>query len=437
MKFAVLLFVCLVKVALSDPVPTDVVVPDIVVPETPPEVSGPETRNFDEISPLSQDPPPVGAPVDVVPDGPEEVPDDNNSDDKNPEDPQEELPSHDVVVPDIVVPETPPETSDPETENSQEIIPQSSDGHDEVPGDNETDNSDDKTSENPPIEPIDSNELILGEPEEPSDGADNSTVRLVRLLIFPEKIARTILMQNVSREGRIVYGNLATTNQCPYFAYLVIYRSASSTFCGGTLVHAGWVITAAHCMKDCTGVQVYMGSNDKQNMRTTQSAYAYAIHPNYNPNTIANDIAIIKLQYSVALSAAVQPVQMPPLSSMTRDYTGITLLVSGFGETVTGAYPRYLYYTYLRGVSDATCRSLWWMYISSMICANGLSSGSSICFGDSGGPLVLENPGGVATFIGVNSYVEKTPCTNSYQGFTRVDYYLQWISTYTGAQISP
>lgn len=70
------------------------------------------------------------------------------------------------------------------------------------------------------------------------------------LEITPEEVSRALLEAELLRNGRIMLGSQATTNQFPHFGYAVLYRSASSTFCGSTLIATQWVISAAHCMNE-------------------------------------------------------------------------------------------------------------------------------------------------------------------------------------------
>lgn len=168
---------------------------------------------------------------------------------------------------------------------------------------------------------------------EPSSNSSEA-IEITKLQIFPEEKARALLFEDSNRGGRIVFGSYATTNQFPHFGYAVIYRSASSTWCGSALISPLWVLTAAHCMNDCIGAQIYFGSLDKQLMKISRSAYGYTIHPSYQkPSALMNDIAAIKLSSTVTLSASVQPILLPTRSDQAINYTGRVLTVVGFGKT--------------------------------------------------------------------------------------------------------
>jgi len=253
----------------------------------------------------------------------------------------------------------------------------------------------------------------------------------------PEAIGRSLIDQGLlganDRGGRIINGNMASTNQFPHYVYIVIYRKANGVstaiFCGSTLVHTKWLVSAAHCLSDAYAVTAYLGSNDKQTTKQSRSSDGFAQHQNFNsPTPLANDISIIRLSTAATTSASVQPIRLPARSDTLIPFANKLLVASGFGKTLSD-YPRYLYFTYLVGMTDADCRWNHWVYIESMLCAKGYSSGASVCYGDSGGPLITDE-NGVKTFVGINSYVQSDNCINDVDGFTRVDHYLDWITWY-------
>lgn len=224
-----------------------------------------------------------------------------------------------------------------------------------------------------------------------SGSSTNTTNDFVDLQIFPDELGKAIILQHKARIGRIVFGSLAATNQFPHFGYVVLYRTDLTTFCGSALISAGWVISAAHCMNAVVGANVYFGSTDKQNTKTTRSALRYIVHPQYQyPTPLANDLALIQLTSDVVLSASVKIVPLPTRSMVKKNYTNLVLTACGFGKTNSG-YPRYMQYTYLYGVSDADCLAAHWVFRPTMLCGKSATSyGSSTCFGDSGTSIVDE-----------------------------------------------
>lgn len=113
----------------------------------------------------------------------------------------------------------------------------------------------------------------------------------------------------------------------------------------------------------------------------------------------------------------------------------------GFGQTTTGgAVSTALRWVNKQTITNPACVYVYGttVVIPSVLCAKGLDNPSdNVCGGDAGGPLILTNLG-INRLIGVISFVSNEGCTSGWpSGYTRVGYFLNWISTHTGIAISP
>lgn len=66
------------------------------------------------------------------------------------------------------------------------------------------------------------------------------------------------IMPSASRDSRIAYGTVASPTQFPYIVAILFYDAAEKVWyqgCGGTLIGANLVLTAAHCLYEEDGAE--------------------------------------------------------------------------------------------------------------------------------------------------------------------------------------
>lgn len=160
-------------------------------------------------------------------------------------------------------------------------------------------------------------------------------------------------------------------------------------FCGGSLVSENWVVSAAHCYKSPSRLEVRLGEHHiGLNEGTEQFIGASHVirNPNYDSWDLDSDIMLIKLSKPATLNSNVQPVALPtrcaPAGTMCR--------VTGWGNTMNNAVSGdKLQCLEIPILSDSDCSSSYpGMITSTMFCAGYLVGGKDSCQGDSGGPVV-------------------------------------------------
>lgn len=266
-------------------------------------------------------------------------------------------------------------------------------------------------------------------------------------------------LRDLLPQSRIVGGSLATAGQFPYQVALSMSDGASSWFCGGSIIDAYWILTAAHCTQGwatitnlshvyqifilCRAIKVDIKAgtlnvnklDSTAQTRTVTKAADIKIHTEYNPSTLNHDISVIRLTTPLDLNYYVWPIQVASRSDVGNKFEGETGLASGWGKILdsTNKISNELRFVHMIVENHDTCKSY---YIAGLvtdgtICTNTAGGLTSTCNGDSGGPLVINN-----RLVGVTSFVSAAGCeSGGPSGFTIVTSYLDWIKRNTGLSV--
>ncbi|KPM41428.1 Trypsin [Neonectria ditissima] len=227
----------------------------------------------------------------------------------------------------------------------------------------------------------------------------------------------------------IVGGELAVPGDFPFIVSLA--QRGGSHFCGGSLLNANTVLTAAHCSTGQTAanVQVRAGSQKRNSGGTLVSVSSITIHPSYTSSNINNDVAIWKLSTSIPTSSTVGYATLAAAGS--DPVAGSLSTVAGWGTTSSGgtSSPVDLRKVDVPIVSRATCQSQYSTaaITTSMFCAGLTAGGKDSCQGDSGGPIIDTATG---TLIGTVSWGEGCALPNYSGVYARIGNLRSFINTY-------
>jgi len=225
----------------------------------------------------------------------------------------------------------------------------------------------------------------------------------------------------------IVGGTAAAAGEFPF---IVSLQKSGSHFCGGTLVNANTVVTAAHCTQGQTASQlsVRAGSLNRSSGGTLVKVSSIKIHPSFSSGTLDSDVAIWKLATSIPAGGNVAYATLAAAGSDPA--SGTLTTVAGWGTTSSGgaSLPAELRKVEVPIVARTTCRSNYSVseITDTMICAAVAAGGKDSCQGDSGGPLVNSS---TKTLVGIVSWGEGCAARGKPGVYSSVGALRTWINS--------
>lgn len=240
------------------------------------------------------------------------------------------------------------------------------------------------------------------------------------LVTVEEARSNAVIDTSAEPPVRIVGGSAASANQFPYQVALLRQGSLS---CGGSLITAKWVLTAAHCVisgnqvVQPSMVTVLAGTIYLNRGGVRRSVRRIISHERYG--NFRNDIAVMELQQAYQMGSSISTIAL----RRTAVPSGSTVTISGWGRLYTnGPLPSVLQYNRATALSNFGCARETGISTGLLCLRSSVNNGA--CNGDSGGPAVYSNQ-----LVGVANFVVNGCGSSRSDGYAQVSDFVQWIES--------
>ncbi|XP_078678989.1 clotting factor C-like [Branchiostoma floridae x Branchiostoma belcheri] len=259
----------------------------------------------------------------------------------------------------------------------------------------------------------------------------------------------------------IFNGNVSAEGQWPWQAAILrnVQNSTGHIFfyliCGGAVLNDEWIITAAHCVTfpdssaviDLDNIKVKLGKFYRDEALDDDYVQEFQVdeihvHRQFEPFTLDNDVALIRLSKRATLTDRVRPVCLPTRqTAQTHLRAGSEGVAIGWGTTETGEVAAQLKHARVPVIDPDTCeaayaeKNIGLTVTRNMFCAGYEEGKVDACAGDSGGPIVFQTGEGEEkrwVLEGLVSWGSPEGCglPMQYGGYVKLVKFVRWIDSF-------
>ncbi|XP_028329129.1 vitamin K-dependent protein C [Gouania willdenowi] len=232
----------------------------------------------------------------------------------------------------------------------------------------------------------------------------------------------------------MVGGEVGKKGESPW--QVLLLNARGRFHCGGVLIHESWVLTAAHCLENNLRFRVRMGDYERlrdEGTEVTLKVDKTFPHPNFQSQTVENDIALLHLETPAPFSDYIVPVCLPgrEMAERVLHLNGTVTVVTGWGkeDMDSAQFSSALNVIKVPLVSHNVCAHQMQPFniSTNVLCAGVLGQRMDACEGDSGGPMVTLYRD-TWFLVGLVSWGDGCGKEDKLGIYTKVSNYNDWIS---------